>query len=213
MSTMMQQTVYSGQLSKTQLYSAICEGLSWDRCCMSVRWNQLDTNMASRYISMSTPYSTAVSDTTAAHCIPGWHRGLDLCLNPSKTQFMRLGSQLLLNRLDTADIPIMSSITRVQQLAHDLALVNVTISHQSPVLHQLHWLPVRQSVNFNTAMLIDRSQATWRTTANLSLTAMRDNYILLTLVVSHRHSSFDDRTFATNLAQSITWTKRTKPVI
>ena len=55
--------------------------------------------------------------------------------------------------------------------------------HISPVLRQLHWLPVRQRVSYKIVTLVHRclSQATWLTTADSSPTPVSDDCILPTL--------------------------------
>ena len=42
-----------------------------------------------------------------------WLKANRLCLNPTKTQVMWLGSQQLLARLDIADMPVLSSTIRI----------------------------------------------------------------------------------------------------
>ena len=55
--------------------------------------------------------------------------------------------------------------------------------HISPVLRQLHWLPVLQRVSYKIVTLVHRclSQATWLTTADSSPTPASDDCVLPTL--------------------------------
>jgi len=82
-------------------------------------------------------------------------------------------------------------LQRVQNAAARLVIGSRRCSHISPVLCQLHWLPVWQRVVFKITTLSSTSpclatpQVTWPTTVSSSPTPVSDNCVLLTL----KHSS------------------------
>jgi len=54
--------------------------------------------------------------------VEAWLKASLVRLNPAKTQFVWLGSQQLLMRLDMATVPILSPSVRIQEMAHDLGV-------------------------------------------------------------------------------------------
>jgi len=96
---------------------------------------------------------------------------------------------------------ITDELTRCLQSAQNAAdrLVAGTrrCDHISPVLRQLHWLPVRQRVVFKIVTLVHRSLSgnapSYLAGRRVRQLRSADNR---TLVVSRTRSSFEDRTFA-----------------
>jgi len=93
----------------------------------------------------------------------------------------------------------------VQNAAARLVTGTRQCDHISPVLCQLHWLPVRQRVVFKIATLVHRSLSgnapgyladDCPLVADARVRQLR-SADTRTLVVSQAHSSFGDRTFAT----------------
>jgi len=60
-------------------------------------------------------------------------------------------------RLD--EVPVLSSQVRVVNTARNLGVVVDTDIGLTPVMRQLHWLPVRRHVMFKLATLVHRSLA------------------------------------------------------
>ena len=102
----------------------------------------------------------------------------------------------VINRLDYCNAlcygityELMRCLQSVQNAAARLVTGTRRCDHISPVLRQLHWLPVRQRVVFKIATPIYSStgpcpvtpRVTWPTTVSLSPTPVSDNCVLPTL--------------------------------
>jgi len=79
---------------------------------------------------------------------------------------------------------LMRRLQSVQNAAARLITGTRRCDHISPVLRQLHWLPMHQRVNYKIATLVhwSLSRATWLTTDDSSPTPVSDDCVLPTLV-------------------------------
>ena len=80
-----------------------------------------------------------------------------LHLNPDKTVIMWLGSRHQVEKVTIHNIPVMRSSMTTVDAARDLewfSTVSWLCRHIPSVLRQLHWLPVRQCIEFKVAILV-----------------------------------------------------------
>jgi len=102
------------------------------------------------------------------------------------------------------------SLQSVQNAAARLVTETRRCDHISPVLHQLHWLPVRQRVVFKIATLVHLSLSgnapgylakDCQLVGNAANVRQLHSVTTRTLVVSRTCSSFGGRTFAATVPQ------------
>jgi len=116
--------------------SACLKAASWGRCCTcctprNCSMSSLGINYGCTCTRMTVKCTTPADDATAtlAHLsaaitdINDWMKASRLCLNPSKTQVIWLGTKQQLDKIVIKDVPLLSTVVTVVDSVCDLGII------------------------------------------------------------------------------------------